>query len=351
MEDFFIIKILFLSTLAFVFTIAWTPILTHFLYKYKMGKHIRDDGSTPLFSKMHAAKSGTPTMGGILIWVTVLVFSLLFYYLAKLFPAEIFQQLNFLTRPQTLLPLGCLVASALVGLADDWLDARRLGYKKRGIKFSHKLLIYAAIAAVGAWWFYFKLDWDLIHVPFFGHFNLGWWYMPFFMSVVIGTAFAVNQTDGLDGLAGGTLLVAFSAYAVICFATGKYELATFLAVIVGALLAFLWFNINPARFFMGDTGSMSLGVLLAIVALYTNTVFILPFIGFVFVAEALSTIIQLSSKRLFNKKVFRSSPIHHHFEAIGWPEPKIVMRFWLIAGVWSGIGLIIFLLDKTLLLS
>ena len=348
MQDFFIIRILFLSTLAFIFTLAWTPILTHFLYKYKIGKQIRDDGTTPLFTKMHAVKSGTPTMGGVLIWVTVLVFSLLFFYLAKLIPVEIFKQMNFLTRSQTLLPLGCLVASALVGLADDWLDARKLGYKKRGIKFSHKLIIYAVIAAVGALWFYFKLDWDLLHIPFFGDFNIGWWYILFFMSVVIGTAFAVNQTDGLDGLAGGTLLAAFTAYAVICFATGKYELATFLGVIVGALLAFLWFNINPARFFMGDTGSMSLGVLLALVALYTHTAFILPIIGLVFVIEAMSTIIQIISKKLFKRKVFKSAPIHHHFEAIGWPETKIVMRFWLISGVAAGVGLIFFLLDKTL---
>lgn len=349
MQEFYIVKILFFSILAFVFTIAWTPLLTNFLYKYKIGKQIRDDGTTPLFSKMHAHKSGTPTMGGLLIWITVLIFSVLFFYLAKFLPFEIFQNLNFLTRAQTLLPLGCLVASALVGLADDYLDVRKRGYNNRGIKFSHKLLVYTVIALVGASWFYFKLDWDLVHIPFLGFLNLGWFYIPFFISVVVGTAFAVNQTDGLDGLAGGTLLTAFGAYSVILFTTGKYDLATFCGVIVGALLAFLWFNINPARFIMGDTGSISLGITLALVALYTNTVFILPFLGFIFVVEAISTIIQILSKKLRNgKKVFLSSPIHHHFEAKGWPEPKIVMRFWVISGVMAVIGLIVFLLDNTI---
>lgn len=349
MQDFYIIKILFFTSLAFIFTYAWTPLLTHFLYKHKMGKQIRNDGTTPLFTKLHAHKAGTPTMGGVLVWGTVLIFALFFYYLGKISSSEIIQNLNFLTRSQTLLPLGCLVASALVGLADDYLDVKKLGYKNRGIKFSHKLLIYAVIALVGAWWFYFKLDWDIIHVPFLGTYYVGIFYMLFFIMVVIGTAFAVNQTDGLDGLAGGTLLTAFASYSVIAFAEGKYDLATFCGVIVGALLAFLWFNINPARFIMGDTGSISLGVTLALVALYTNTAFILPFLGFIFVIEALSTIIQIISKKFRNgKKVFRSSPIHHHFEVIGWTEPKIVMRFWVISGVTAVVGLVVFLLDKSL---
>ncbi|MFH0891997.1 MAG: phospho-N-acetylmuramoyl-pentapeptide-transferase [Candidatus Falkowbacteria bacterium] len=349
MQDFYIIKILFFTTMAFVFTIAWTPLLTHFLYKYKLGKQIRDDGTTPLFSKLHAHKAGTPTMGGLLVWVTTLVFSLVFFYLAKFFPWSIFHDLDFLSRRETLLPLGCLVSSALVGLIDDYLDVRRMGYKKRGIKFSHKLLIYTFIALIGAWWFYFKLDWDIIHIPFLGTVYVGWGYILFFVAIVVGTAFAVNQTDGLDGLAGGTLLIAFAAYSVIAFSTGRYDLAAFCGVIVGALLAFLWFNINPARFIMGDTGSISLGVTLALVALYTNTAFILPFLGIIFVVEAVSTVVQILSKKLrAGKKVFRSAPIHHHFEALGWPEPKIVMRFWVIAGVFAVMGLIIFLLDKTI---
>lgn len=349
MLDFYIIKILFLTTLAFVFAISWTPALTHFLYKYKMGKQIRNGGATPIFSQMHAHKAGTPTMGGVLIWVTVLFFSLAFFYLGKFFPGDIFSNLNFLSRGETLLPLGALVATALVGLFDDWIDVRGKGvFGGGGLKVRHRLVIYTIIALVGAWWFYFKLDWDLFHIPFLGNFEIGWLYILIFIFVIVATSHSVNLTDGLDGLAGGTLLISFAAYGVISFALGKYDLAAFCGVISGALLAFLWFNINPARFIMGDTGAMSLGVTLGIIAMLTNTALILPIIGFIFVIESASVIIQQISKKLRNgKKIFLSSPIHHHFEAMGWPEPKIVMRFWVIAGVSAGIGLAIFLLDKT----
>ena len=162
----------------------------------------------------------------------------------------------------------------------------------------------------------------------------------------MATAFSVNETDGLDGLAGGTLLFAFASFGVIAFITGKYDLAAFCGVIVGALLAFLWFNINPARFYMGDTGAMSLGITLGVIAMLTNSALILPVIGLIFVIESLSVIIQQLSKKIRGKKIFISSPVHHHLEASGWSEPKIVMRFWVIAGVSAAMGLIIFLLDK-----
>lgn len=349
MFDFYIIKILLLSASAFVFAILWTPLLTHYLYKYKMGKRIRANGSTPIFTKLHEHKDNTPTMGGILVWLTVLIFSAVFYYLPKIFPTDLFDQLNFLSRKETLLPLGVLVATALIGLVDDWLDVRGKGILGGGgMKVRHRLMIYTLIAAVGAWWFYFKLDWDLFHVPFFGDYQLGWPYILIFIFVLVSTAFSVNETDGLDGLAGGILLICFGAYAVIAFSTGKYDLAAFCGVISGALLAFLWFNINPARFFMGDTGAMSLGITLGVIAMLTNSALILPLIGLVFVIESVSVIIQQLSKKIRGKKIFLSSPIHHHFEAIGWPEPKIVMRFWVIGGVSAAIGLIVFLLDKTL---
>lgn len=348
MEFFYIIKILLLAMAAFVFAGFMTPLLTNFLYKHKLGKKIRNSGETPIFSKLHAAKEGTPTMGGILIWGTVLIFAVGLYLIAHIFDWEFARNLNFLTRSETLLPLGALVASALIGLVDDWLDVRGKGVLGGGgLKMRHRLLVYAAIALIGALWFYFKLDWTVFHVPFVGNIEISWWYIPVFVFIVVATAFSVNETDGLDGLAGGTLLVAFAAYAVIAFILGRYELATFCAVIIGALMAFLWYNIPPARFYMGDTGSMSLGITLAIIALLTNSALLLVFIGFIFLVESLSVIIQLTSKKLRRgKKVFLSTPIHHHFQAIGWPESKIVMRFWLVAGALAIIGVIIFLVDR-----
>lgn len=341
-----LVRIIFLGTCSFILAVLLTPLLTHFLYKYKLGKQIRDASEAPIYAKMHAAKAGTPTMGGILIWGTVLIITLGFSALALY--SDVFAGFNFLSRSQTVLPLGALVASALVGLVDDIFNIRKKGSHGGGLRMRHRLLIYAAIAIVGAAWFYFKLEWDVLHIPFLGNVAIGWWYIPFFILVIVATSFAVNETDGLDGLAGGSLLAAFAAYAVIAFLLGRYDLAVFCSVIIGATLAFLWFNIFPARFIMGDTGAMSLGVTLGIIAMLTNYALILPIIGLVFVIETGSALLQMTSKRLFGRKIFISAPIHHHLEAINWPEPKIVMRFWIIAFVMAGMGLMIFLLDRGL---
>ncbi|MCK5416003.1 phospho-N-acetylmuramoyl-pentapeptide-transferase [Candidatus Parcubacteria bacterium] len=344
--DFYIIKILFLTTISFACAFLMAPTLAYFLYKYKLGKSIRNNGLTPIFSKLHAHKEGTPTMGGILVWGTVLILAILFSF-SKFLSPELYTKFNFLSRKETLLPLGILIFSAIIGLFDDWLDIRKKG--NGGLTVKHRLVVYTIIALVGACWFYFKLEWDVFHIPFLGNFQLGWSYILIFMFVIIATSFSVNETDGLDGLAGGVLLTSFASYGVISFMMGKYDLAAFCGVIVGALLAFLWFNIIPARFYMGDTGSMSLGVTLGVIAMLTNSALILPIIGLIFVLESLSVIIQVVSKKFRNgKKVFNSAPIHHHFEAKGWPEAKIVMRFWIIAGVSAAVGIVIFLLDKTI---
>ena len=347
-DPFLIIKILGFSAIAFVLAIAWTPLLTHFLYKYRLGKQIRSAEQAPVFAKMHASKAGTPTMGGILIWVTVLAIALFFAIAGSLAPDSIFSEFNFLSREQTYLPLGVFILAAIIGLTDDILGVFKIGGNGGGLNMKHRLLLYLAVALIGAYWFYFKLDWSVIHIPFFGNFEIGFWYIPIFAFIIVATSFSVNETDGLDGLAGGVLMVAFSAYIFFAVSQGKPELAVFCSVIVGALLAFLWFNIHPARFFMGDTGSMALGVTLGVIAMLTNTMFLLPFFGFILVAESLSVIVQTASKKLRGKKIFISTPIHHHFEAIGWPEPKITMRFWIISGVFALIGIALFVLERNL---
>ncbi|OGY83772.1 MAG: phospho-N-acetylmuramoyl-pentapeptide-transferase [Candidatus Kerfeldbacteria bacterium RIFCSPHIGHO2_12_FULL_48_17] len=344
-DNFDVIRIFLLTSLSFVIAVLWTPLLTHFLYKYKLGKNIRSSKDTPVFSRLHAKKAGTPVMGGLLVWVTTVVIALVIYYVALFTDVAFFDRLNFLTRSQTLLPMGALVAAALVGLVDDIFNVRKKGTEGGGLRLRHRLIIYTLIAMVGAAWFYFKLDWDVIHVPLIGNFSIGLWYIPLFIFVIVATSFSVNEIDGLDGLAGGTLLAAFGAYGAISFVQGRMDLAVLCGVIAGGLLAFLWFNIHPARFFMGDTGSMALGTTLGIVAMLTNYALLLPIIGFLFVLESLSVIIQVISKKVRGKKVFQSAPLHHHFEAIGWPETKIVMRFWVIAAIAAILGLIFFLLD------
>ncbi len=340
-----LIKLFSLSTIAFLFAVAATPLLTSFLYKFRLGKNIRSNGDTPLYTQMHSAKKGTPTMGGILIWGTAIVLVTVFWVLHRVFGIEQFQILNFLTRQETLLPLGAMLGAALVGLVDDVLDIKQMGYMGRGLRFRFKIFLYMLVAAIGAWWFYFKLGYDFLHVPFFGDITVGIWFIPIFLFVVIGTSFSVNQTDGLDGLAGGVLALSFFCFGIIIYIQGRENVAALSGVMFGGLLAFLWFNVYPARFFMGDTGSMGLGVLLAIVAFLTNTVLLLPIIGLVFVIEAFSYFGQIFWRRVFKKKLFLSAPIHHHLEALGWPETKVTMRFWILSSVAGIIGIIIYFLD------
>ncbi|MEK7453029.1 MAG: phospho-N-acetylmuramoyl-pentapeptide-transferase [Patescibacteria group bacterium] len=347
-ESFLLIKILGFAAISFIFAILATPSLTHFLYKYKLGKQIRSAESAPVFAKLHIKKEGTPTMGGMLVWGTVLILSLTFLILSQIFPNTIFERLNFLTRGQTYLTLGVLVLAAVVGLADDLFGIFKIGPKGGGLNMKHRIMLYIAVAIVGAWWFFFKLGWDVFHIPFLGDFSIGFWYIPIFIFIIVATSFSVNETDGLDGLAGGVLASAFASYVIIATLQGKADLAVFCAVIVGALVAFLWFNVHPARFFMGDTGSMSLGVTLGVIAMLTNTALLLPFFGFILMIESLSVILQLISKKIRGKKIWHSTPIHHHFEAIGWPETKVTMRFWIISAIMSAIGLVLFILDRVL---
>jgi phospho-N-acetylmuramoyl-pentapeptide-transferase len=334
-----VIRVIGIGVLTFGVAFGLTPILTHYLFKYRFGKNIRNTGATPIYSKLHAKKAGTPVGGGIIIWASVLFLALFFALLKQLIPSFFTEQLNFLTRAQTLLPLGALVASAIVGFIDDYFNVRGIGPKGGGLNMRHRLGLYTVVAAFGAWWFYTKLDWSILHIPAVGDVDIGWWYVPLFMFVIVASAFSVNEADGLDGLAGGILMFCFGAYTALAFAIGRYELAMFCAAISGGLLAFLWFNVHPARFFMGDTGAMSLGTTLGVIAMLTNSVFVLPIIAFPLVVESLSVIIQVTSKALFKRKVFLSAPIHHHFEALGWPETKVTMRFWIIAAVSAGIGL------------
>ena len=341
-----LIKIFSLTMISFLFAIAITPLVTKYLYRWGLGKQIRSDGSTPLYTSMHKSKAGTPTMGGIIVWGTTLVLAVGFWLLAFVFNLEQFEIFNFLSRKETLLPLGALVGAAVVGLMDDYLDIRKLGHEGRGFRFRFKVLLYTAVALIGAWWFYIKLGFDFIHIPFYGDVTIGLWFIPFFLLVTVGTSFAVNQTDGLDGLAGGVLLGAFVCFGVIAFMQGRLDLTSMLGVVAGALLAFLWFNVWPARFFMGDTGSMGLGVFLAIVAFLTNSVLLLPLIGLIFVIEAASYFIQIFWRHAFKRKFFLSAPIHHHLEAMGWPEAKITMRFWILSAIAGIMSIIIFFLDR-----
>ena len=336
-------RVVGMSVLTFLLALGLTPLLTRYLYRYKFGKNIRDTGSTPIYSKLHAKKAGTPVGGGIVIWFSVFTLAVVFAAASLFWRHPLTEALNFLSRAQTMLPLGSLIAAALVGFVDDYMNVRKMG-PTGGLRMWHRILLYTAVAVVGALWFYYKLEWSIIHVPGVGDFEIHWWYIPLFVFVLVATAFSVNEADGLDGLAGGILLFCYGAYTALAFAIGRVELAMFCAAIGGGLLAFLWFNVHPARFFMGDTGAMSLGITLGVIAMLTNSALILPIIALPLVVESASVILQTFWKKVMGRKLFLSTPIHHHFEALGWPETKVTMRFWIVAAVSAGLGLAVGLL-------
>lgn len=329
-----IIRILLLAFLSFLLSMAVTPIYTYFAYKYEWWKQQRSDawagGEASVYKKLHAEKHrrNIPTMAGV-----IFIFSVSFVTLV----------MN-LDRGQTWLPLAGMVMSGMIGLLDDWINIRGNRGGIAGMRAKIKFTLHSFIALAAGWWFYAKLDVSSINLGFM-QLEIGVFIILLFWFIVIATANSVNISDGLDGLAGGLLVSSFTTYTLIAAFHEQYYLAGFCLSIVGALLSYTWFNIYPARFFMGDAGSFALGTALGIVAMQTDTIYLLPIIGAVYVAETGSVIINRASKKLRNgKKVFLSSPIHHHFEAIGWPETKVTMRFWTIGQVAGVLGLILFLL-------
>jgi phospho-N-acetylmuramoyl-pentapeptide-transferase len=342
------VRVIILTTISFLAALAITPAWFRVLKKYRFGKHLREAADAPVFHQFHKNKEGVPTAAGVIIWGTVLILALFFGVMGALFDG-IWHYFNFISRPETYLPLAAMTIAAILGFVDDWFGVLRIGGASGGgLKIRYKSVVYVALALIGAWWFYFRLGWDTLNIPFFGDIHIGLWYIPIFIFIVFASAFSANETDGLDGLLGGVSLFTFLALIAVSFALHRYDLAAFCGVMIGALLAFLWNNIYPAKFMMGDTGSMSLGITIGVVAMLTNTALLLPFFAVILVIESLSVIIQIASKRIRHKKVFRSAPIHHHFEALGWPESQVTMRFWIVSAVFSALGLVIFFVARVI---
>ncbi len=317
-----------LSAGAFVLGMALTPLYTYLAYRYRFWKKQRTASTTgeklEVFTKLHANKfrRNIPTMAGVIGVVTITLLTLGFN----------------LDRGQTWLPLAALVGGAFVGLLDDIINLRSNGHGTAGMRTNVKFSMIVSLGLALGWFFFAKLNFSAVHVPFLGSVELGWLIIPIFAFVVTATANAVNISDGLDGLAGGLLTMSYGAFGVIALLQGYPLLAGFCFTVIGALLSYLWFNIYPARFFMGDVGSFAYGVSLGVIAMLTDSLFLLPIIGVLFVVEAGSSLLQIGAKRLFGKRIFISAPIHHHLEAIGWPEVKVTMRFWVIAAVAATLG-------------
>ena len=344
-----VIKVFTVGTAGFIVAFWLAPLLTHFLYKYKLWrkevkKETIDKRKLVIFQKFHGNKKNkVPRFGGILIWGTTLFLSVFFLLLSKT-NIWILKKLSFLDKAQTLLPLFALVGGALVGLVDDALQvSTKIKYIAGGLRLRYRLILVSLLGLIGGWWFYFKLCRTTIHIPGNGDLLIGFWYIPLFVIVMLAT-YSGGVIDGLDGLAGGIFAGMFGAFGIIALFLNQINISAFCAVVTGAILAFLWFNIPPARFYMGETGVIGLCCALTVVAFLTDSVLVLPIIGFLLVLESGSVIIQLLAKRFLHRKVFLAAPLHYHFEAKGWPHYKVTMRFWVVGIVMAILGIAIRLL-------
>jgi len=346
-----IVKVFVPSVFAFAFGILFTPILTNYLYKNEMwkkksGKLDMSGKETPIFNELHKKKEvGTPRMGGIVIWFSSLFVVALFWILSKIFLTDIFTKLDFLSRDQTWIPVFTLLVGAIIGLIDDYLEIK--GSKDHvagGLSLKKRLVAVALIGLFIGYWFYDKLDVTSIGLPGDGSLFIGWLIIPLF-AIVMTFIYSGGIIDGIDGLSGGVFATIFAAYAGIAFYQHQINLAAFCTVVVGGILAFLWFNVPPARFYMTETGSMALTITLAVVAFMTDSLgggyglLVLPVIALPLVVTTLSNVIQIASKKIRGKKVFLIAPLHHHFEALGWPSYKVTMRYWILSVMLAVFGM------------
>jgi phospho-N-acetylmuramoyl-pentapeptide-transferase len=347
-------RVLIPFIISFAAGITLAPILTHYLYKHKAwkkragkGKGMGDAAGTPIFDELHQENEvRAPRMGGIIVWGSTLATAFGLVVLAALF-GGFYSLLDFVNREQTWLPLMALMVGAVIGLIDDVLEVTR---SDGGLPLAWRLLVVAALGGFAGWWFFEKLDVSAIGIPFVGPLELGVLFIPFFILVTLAI-YASGVIDGIDGLAGGVFAVIFMAYAGIAFAQEQIALSAFAATVSGGIFAFLWFNVPPARFYLSETGSMALTLALAITAFSADVlgegvgVAVLPIIALPLSVTVFTSMLQVASKKLLKKKIFKVAPIHHHFEAIGWPPAKVVMRYWIITIIASVFGIALALLQ------
>jgi phospho-N-acetylmuramoyl-pentapeptide-transferase len=344
-----IVSVLVPAAVSFLIGILITPVLTHYLYHYKAwkkkpGKQTLYGTTAEEFNRLHLAnESRAPRMGGVVIWASAALTTLGIALLSLLLPMPFMEKLNFLTRSQTWIPLATLLVGATLGLVDDIMTIQESG---AGMRLRHRLAIVVILSFFIGWWFWLKLDVTAINIPFSAPLEIGWLIIPLFILVSLAL-YASGVIDGIDGLSGGIFASIFGSYAIIAFVEHQQETAAFCAAVVGGILAFLWFNIPPARYYMSDTGTMALTLTLAVIAFMTDNlgggygIAVLPIIGALLVATVASDIAQMIWKKAFGRKLLRIAPLHHHFEALGWPPYKVVMRYWVLSILFAILGVIL----------
>lgn len=327
---------------------AWLDVLiSNKMWKQKSKTKTINGQEATEFQRLHGKTDVlTPRMGGVVIWVTTVLVALILWILALILPpTEILAQLDFVSRSQTWLPIFALLVGATVGMIDDYLEVKgSLDYFVGGLSLKKRLLSVSLLGLACGWWFYDRLDFTSLFIPFIGDVFLGWLVIPIFIVVMIGT-YSGGVIDGIDGLSGGVFGSIFTAYGIIAFTQDQFNIAALCFVIFGAILAFLWYNLPPAKFYMTETGTMSLTVTITVIAFLTNQVFLLPIIAMPLVITPLSNIVQLTYKKVYGKKLFMITPIHHHFEAIGWPGYQVTMKYWIVSIICALAGTVLALIS------
>lgn len=346
-----VLKIVLPSLLAFITGLIITPFLTTWMYKKRMWKkYSRQDTKTQphemsvAFSELHNEEKEirTPRLGGLIIWTSIVVVGLLFYILATILPGGFFMKIDFLSRNQTLLPFIAVIFGASFGLLEDLIEIRTKITSRfaQGLPDKYLIAIVSAFGLFFGLWFFTKLDISSVFVPFLGSVELGWLFIPFFILVTLAT-FSSRVIDGIDGLAGGVMAIVFACFGVVALVQNQIDIATFCFVVTGSILSFLWFNVPPARFYMGETGMLSLVLSLTVITFLLDKVLLLLVIGFPLSMTAFSSAVQIFSKKYFNRKVFKVAPIHHHFQSLGWSNEKVVMRYWIFSVMMGVLGIIL----------
>tara|TARA_B100000745_G_C20147371_1_gene393474 strand:- start:246 stop:1304 length:1059 start_codon:yes stop_codon:yes gene_type:complete len=334
-----IIKILIPALLSFITGIVITPIITHYLYKHKAwkkngGKQAMGGREAVEFNRLKAdSETKTPRMGGVVIWGSVLITVGLLALLGLIFEDSIFAELDFFSRSQTWIPISTLIIGAGLGFLNDFYD---ITHRRDGVSLRMRLLLITILSGLIGWWFYSKLGVASIGVPFSADLFVGWFIIPFFVFMTIAI-YASGVIDGIDGLSGGVFASVFVSYAGIAVIQDQFDIAALSATIAGGIMAFLWFNIPPARFWMTETGTMALTLTLAVVVFMTDSlgdghgIALFPIVGSLLIITVLSNVWQIAYRKATGRKFFRIAPLHHHFEAIGWPSYKVTMRYWIIS--------------------
>ena len=349
------IKVLFPALVSFIIGILVAPSVVRILEKYKVWKKksvattIDGQVATITASLHNDEERHLLRMGGIVVWISAIATALIFWLISKFHPTALTVKMDFISRKQTWLPLMGMLVGAIVGGIDDLLVSnvfgRVGGYIGGGLSFPIRLGAVACMGLFAGLWFYFKLGVSSLHVPFHGDVVVsGLVFVSFFVIVTIAL-FSTSVIDGIDGLSGGIFSAIFSAYGAIAFIHHQIDIATLSFVIAAGILSFLWFNVPPAAFMMGETGIMAILLALSVIAFLTDSVLYLPIIAFPLVVTTTSVILQLSWKKIFKRKLFLVAPLHHHFEAKGWPRHRIVMRYWIVSYMCALLGVVIVLVS------